>query len=38
MIISTKKKQIYIENRLVVVKGKEGRLGNLGLAGENYCI
>ena len=36
--IYKKERLTDIENRLVIVKGEEGRIGNLGLADENYCI
>ena len=41
MNLSTEKKIMDIENRLVVAKGegeRVGRTGNLGLIDANYCL
>ena len=41
MILSTEKKIMDLENRLVVAKGEGdglGRTGNLGLIDANYCL
>ena len=41
MNLSTEKKLMDLENRLVVAKGEGGRVGgtgNLGLIGANYCF
>ena len=41
MNLSTEKKLMYLENRLVVAKGDGEGVGgtaNLGLVGANYCI
>ena len=41
MNLSTEKKSMDLENRLVVAKGEDegvGWTGNLGLIDDNYCI
>ena len=41
MSLSTEKKNMDLENRLVVAKGEGegvGRTGNLGLIDANYCL
>ena len=41
MNLSTEKKILDLENRLMVAKGEEegvGRTGNLGLIDANYCL
>ena len=41
MNLSTEKKIMDLENRLVVTKGEEehvGWMGNLGLIDKNYCL
>ena len=41
MNLSTEKKMMDLENRLVVAKGegdRMGRLGSLGLIDTNYCV